>query len=216
MFFVDHSYCCQLRGSWISPADTHDLVTFHSCLRVKLLHACDYVAQVICSVLAHASVYTRMVTSAKCGARTTPMNGATYWWPSYSLPTAMYWSGRALYPPGIVTCAAITASFLEFAARCGHGQRYFERCDFCCCNHEQRYSPLGFPFPLPFLFGCPAPRPFFWGPGSLVFLSGASGLVFCGCFAAVFLVCCSGPRGPLGPTFYYCKKGRSGAARPPF
>ena len=45
---------------------------------MKLLHACDFVAQVICSVLAYASVYTRMDTRAKCGARMTPVNGASY------------------------------------------------------------------------------------------------------------------------------------------
>ena len=40
----------------------HDLFPCHYCLRVmKLLRACDYVEEEICSVLAHASVYTRMV-----------------------------------------------------------------------------------------------------------------------------------------------------------
>ena len=194
----------------------HDLVTIHSCLRVKLLLACDFVAQVICSVLAHASVYTRMVTSAKCGARMTPMSGATYWWPSYSLPTAMYWSGRALYPPGIVTCAAITASLLEFAARCGYGQRYFERCDFCCCNHEQRYSPLGFPFPLPFQFGCPAPRPLFGVLGPSCSCPVPRALCFAVVLRLCFLFVARAPGVPWVLPFITAKKGRSGATRPPF
>ena len=78
------------------------------------------------------------------------------------------------------------------------------------CNHEQCYSPHGFPFPLPFQFGCPAPRPLFGVLGPSCSCPVPRALCFAVVLRLCFLFVARAPGVPWDLPFIIAKRGGRG------